>query len=234
MPPGDEPRSGSPHEPGDARREDQSPPPRPPSSADLPRSRRIPGDIGWRPDPADAQGGGLDEPGLALRLLSVAPFFIAGITGVLALVGWVFVFVLGVGTQPTIWAWARGRPSIEVAGQVALVLLLGLACAALTALAMIAALRGLRAAAGRRFWIVTQVTAGALAVAMVVVERRFPAFFDELGIGGWEWWLLFSVVALAMVTANLRMRRERAGHDRRLGRGEPSGREDRAGGRGAG
>ena len=177
----------------------------------MPRSRRIPGDIGWRPEPDAADRAGVVEPGLILRLLSVVGFFVAGVTGVIALVGWALVFVVGLGDQPTIWGWARGRPAGEVVAQVVLVVLLGVVCAGVTLVAMWAAWRGLQASAGRRFWVATQAVVGVVAVGLVVVDRRYPAALEEVGVGGWEWWLLSGVVALALVTAHLRMRRAGAG-----------------------
>ncbi|HQG03859.1 MAG TPA: hypothetical protein PK838_06005, partial [Thermoleophilia bacterium] len=65
--------------------------------------RTIPGEIGWKPDAPDAGGaggGGAHEgPGLVLRVLSIVPFLVVGMVGVVALVGWALMFVVGYGEQ---------------------------------------------------------------------------------------------------------------------------------------
>src|SRR5665648_1219029 len=82
---------------------------------EMPRSRRIPGDIGWKPDADDVAraagtgrgGAGLGRagavgPGLALRIVSVIPFIVGGVVGAIALASWVLIFLLGFGDQDTI------------------------------------------------------------------------------------------------------------------------------------
>lgn len=198
---------------------------------DMPRSRRIPGDIGWKPEaddvaraagtsrggagPEDRGGAGLGRagvagPGLALRIVSVIPFIFGGVVGAIALASWVLIFLLGFGDQETIWAWASGRPASEVVTQVALVLLLGLASLAVAGTALWAALHGFHGESGRVFWTAAQLVLGLSALGMVAVDRFSPEVFDGIGLGTFDWWLLFALVALGLVTARLRTRVARA------------------------
>lgn len=192
----------------------------------MPPSRRIPGDIGWKPDVADVErvadqargddgarargvgprDGGGSEPGLVLRILSVVPFFILGVVGAIGLAGWALIFVFGLGAQQPVWEWASGRPAGDVVKQVSLVLALGLACLAVAGAALWAGLYGIRAESGRVFWVGAEAFLGLLALAMVVVDWRWPRFADDLGLSDVEWWLLFAVVAEGLVTARLRSR----------------------------
>ncbi len=214
----------------------------PQSPPGMPRGRGIPGEIGWKPDPADVdysggpdgpgegsgtphgpgrQGGpgrGGSGPGLVLRLVSIVPFLVGGVVGVIALVGWAFLFIFGAGDQETIWAWASGRPAGEVVTQVALVLLLGMGAMAVTVGAMWAGLHGFTAGSGMAFWTAVQVVFGLLVIGMVALDRLAANVAEDVGLGSAEWWLLFAVVALGLVAARLRARAARPQDVRRDGR----------------
>jgi hypothetical protein len=208
----------------------------------MPDGRGIPGEIGWKPDPADvdrsggpdrpgegsvtpdgpgrpgASGRGGSGPGPVLRLVSIVPFLVGGVVGVIALVGWAFLFVFGAGDQETIWAWASGRPAGEVVTQVALVLLLGMGAMALTVGAMWAGLHGFTVGSGVVFWTSVQMVFGLLAIGMVAMDRLVPDVAEDAGLGTAEWWLLFAMVALGLVAARLRARAARPQDVRRDGR----------------
>lgn len=200
-------------------------------SGGLPPARTIPGDIGWKPSPEDVDRGGERDgapavpeeppgsfagasravgPGLVLRLASIVPFLIAGVVGVVALVGWTLLFIFGFGRQESVWSWAAGRPAADVVGQVVLVLLLGLASVAFTVLAIWAGLRAFKPGSGVVFWTVAQVVFGALAVGMVVADRLAADTLVEVGLSRAEWWVLFAGVAASMVVARLRARAAQA------------------------
>jgi hypothetical protein len=211
---------------------------RPP--AGLPPSRTIPGDIGWKPDERDVDRSGGPEsrsqtgspggprdgvgtgpgggPGLALRLLSIVPFVVGGVVGVVALLGWALLFVFGAGDQETLWAWVSGRPTGEVVAQVALVLALGVACVAVTVLAMWAGLHAFQVESGVVFWTSAQLVYAALAIGMVLLDRLAPEAAADTGLGAVEWWLLFAFVGFGLVVARLRARAVRPVNGRRDGR----------------
>ncbi|HQJ98127.1 MAG TPA: hypothetical protein PLB30_06230 [Thermoleophilia bacterium] len=190
--------------------------------------RTIPGEIGWKPDAPDAgdAGGGGERPGpggrsgahegpgLVLRVLSTVPFLVVGMVGVVALVGWALMFVVGYGEQEAVWTWAAGRPGGEVATQILVVVLLGLVCLAGTGLALWAAVHGFGAASGPRFWTASQVVFGAAAVGMLAADRARGDAVGGAIVGRTQWWITFAGVILSLVLFWLRARAVPASDDR--------------------
>jgi hypothetical protein len=178
---------------------------------------RKPGEHGWKPSEEDISAAQQPGSGIVLRALSVIPFVALGVLGVLALVAWVAVFVFGVGNiNGAVWTWAHGKPAAEVVTQVALLLLLGLACAAVAGLSIFATAYGFKERQPRFFWPAAETLWGALLVLLVWASASHPALMRDLGLTGVQWWFTFLWLAFAMVVAGLRLRR--AGHDEEDGR----------------
>lgn len=174
---------------------------------------RKPGDPGWKPSEQDIAGAQRPMAGLVLRTVSVIPFVALGVLGVLSLVAWAAVFVFGVGNpNGAVWTWAQGRPAGEVLVQVALMLLLGLACLALAVGSIYATMLGVKEWQPWWFWPAAQAVFGVLAILLVWGGRAHPAAMEELGLTGLQYWFAFAWLAFSIVTAGLRMRRR--GHDR--------------------
>ena len=173
---------------------------------------RKPGDPGWKPSEEDIQAAQRPQAGLVLRAVSVIPFVALGVIGVLALVAWAAVFVFGVGnSNGAVWTWAQGKPAGEVITQIALMLLIGVACAAFAGLAIFATAYGVKPRQPWYFWPAAQTVFGVLLILLVVGDRKYPALMEDVGLTGVEWWFLFLWLAFSMVVAGLRMRRR--GHD---------------------
>ena len=127
--------------------------------------------------------------------------------GLLAVVSWVLIIVLGAGSGDPIWQAARGCPRPSCSGRLVLAVLIGLAPLVVTAAASWATARGFREDAGRPFWTITQSVWGLAAVGLVVLDRSRAAWLEELGFSTLDWWFAFGVVAFAMIVAGVRLRR---------------------------
>ena len=175
---------------------------------------RRPGDPGWRPSAAEVEAAEEHEAGLALRVLSVLPFILAGAFGVIAFVAWIVVLVLGVGTdRGPVWAWAQGRPAREVLIQVGLLVLIGAVCAGVVALSIYATTYGFRMQQPRHFWGIAQGVFSALGFLLLLGRTMFPAFMQDIGLTGGQWYFAFALVAFAMIVVGLRMRRAKEDED---------------------
>jgi hypothetical protein len=178
---------------------------------------RKPGDPGWKPSEEDIEAA-QQRPaaGLVLRAVSVIPFIALGVLGVLSLVAWVAVFIFGVGSSnAAVWTWAQGKPAGEVVSQVALMLLLGLACLGVAVGSMFATLYGVKERQPWWFWPAAQTVFGGLLILLIWGSRAHPAVMSDLGLTGLTWWFMFAWLAFSMIAAGLRMRRR--GHDGRDG-----------------
>jgi len=173
--------------------------------------RRVPGDLGWRLEDgsqSSSPGDPTPQPGGLLRVLSVIPFVVLGAVAVIALVGWLLIFVLGVGEQESLWAWASGLSGGEILRGLAVVLGLGLGCLVALVLAMWATLYGFRLDASRLFWTAWQVAAAAALVALIVTEA-VASSRDAVGLRPFD--VLFLAVALVAAFVVFRLRSRDAG-----------------------
>jgi hypothetical protein len=174
---------------------------------------RKPGDPGWKPSDEDVRAA-QQRPaaGLVLRVVSVIPFVALGVLGVLSLVSWAAVFVFGVGNDNgAVWTWAQGRPLGEVIVQVALMLLLGLACLAVAVGSICATMIGVKERQPRWFWLVAQLVFGGLLILLIWGSRAHADVMQQLELTGLTFWFMFVWLAFSMTVAGLRMRR--LGHD---------------------
>ena len=172
---------------------------------------RKPGDPGWKPSAEDIRAAEAPRPQFALRVLSVLPFILLGAFAVIAFVAWIAVIVFGLGTENgTIWQWAAGRSAGEVVSQLALAVAIAAIPVAVAILSIWATLRGFDDGPALHFWLFTEVVFAAAALALVLGRSRWPEFMDSIALKGTEWWFAFAVVAFAMTTAHLRVRRDRS------------------------
>lgn len=168
-----------------------------------------PGDAGWRPDPASQVDAGPSHPGLTLRVLSVVPFVLAGAIGVIALVSWLLVLVLGIGIdRGAVWQWAAGRSAGEVIVQGGLLILVGAACAALVVASIYATGIGFSVAQPRWFWPLSEGICVALALILVAGRTVAPDTMAAIGLSGQDWFFALGVIVFSAIV--IRMRRRRA------------------------
>jgi len=171
---------------------------------------RKPGDPGWKPSAEDIRAAEAPRPQFALRVLSVLPFILLGAFAVIAFVAWIAVIVFGLGTENgTIWQWAAGRSAGEVVSQLALAVAIAAIPVAVAILSIWATLRGFDDGPALYFWLFTEIVFAASALALVLGRMQWPEFMDGIALKGTEWWFAFVVVAYAMTTAHLRVRRDR-------------------------
>jgi len=171
---------------------------------------RKPGDPGWKPSDEDVLAAQRPEPGLALRVIPVIPFILAGAFGVIALVAWIVVLVLGVGTdRGAAWSWAKAKPAADVVTQVGLLVLIGLVCAGVVALSIYATTYGFRTHQPRYFWGIAQGVFSALGFLLLLGRTMFLDFMKDIGLTGGQWYFAFGLVAFAMIVVGLRGRRGR-------------------------
>jgi len=169
---------------------------------------RKPGDPGWAPSEEDILAAQRPEPGLALRVVSVIPFILAGAFGVIAFVAWIVVLVLGVGTdRGAAWTWAKGKPAAEVVTQVGLLILIGFLCAGVVALSIYATTYGFRTQQPRYFWGIAQGVFSALGFLLLLGRTMFPDLMNSIGLTGGQWYFAFGLAAFAMIVVGLRIRR---------------------------
>lgn len=160
-------------------------------------------------EPADEEAAGPEAPSvdILLRALSVLPFLLVAAVGLLAVVSWVLIIVLGAGSAEPIWDAVAGMSAGELVWQLLLAVLIGVAALLVTVLGSWATAHGFQEGSGRPFWIMTQGVWGLVAVGLVYVERTWDASLRDLGLSGLEWWFGLGVVAFAMILAGVRLRR---------------------------
>ncbi len=155
----------------------------------------------------DEEAGPYPGSDLFLRALSIIPFLIAAALGLIGVVGWVVVMLLGAGSGQPVWRAVRGLSPASLVWESALVLSLGLACLAVIVLASWAAAHGFGEGSGRTFWRVTQGLWGLTMVGIVLLWRAAPHWIVESGFASTDVWFAFAVVAYAVVIAGIRLRR---------------------------
>lgn len=147
---------------------------------------------------------------LALRLLSVVPFVLLGALGVIATVSWFVVLVLGVGLdRGAVWAWAAGRPFFEGAGQVVLLLLVGVACGGVVVLSIYATLRGFGDRQPAWFWPLSEAVCLLVGGGLLLAQAQTPQTLSEIGLTGLDWVFTLAVVTYSAVVIHLRWRQAR-------------------------
>ena len=144
---------------------------------------------------------------VVIRALSVIPFVLIAALGLISVVSWLLIIVLGVGSGDPIWEVVQGLSAAELLWQMLLAVFIGLVPAGVTLVASWATARGFREDAGRTFWTVVQSLWGLAAVGLVVVDRTRQAWLEEMGFSALDWWFMFGVVAFAMILAGVRLRR---------------------------
>lgn len=148
-----------------------------------------------------------DGSGIVIRLLSVAPFLLLAVFGLIGVVGWFFVFIFGAGPGVPIWEAVRGHSPAEVARQVLLLLLLGLAPLAVVLAASWATGRGFREDSGRMFWSVVEAMWSLAGLGSLYVWTMQRDLIGRAGLSSADWWFIFGLVAFAVVCAGVRLRR---------------------------
>ena len=144
---------------------------------------------------------------IVVRALSVIPFLLIAALGLIGIVGWALIVVLGVGGADPIWVAAQGLSAWELLWQLLLAVLIGLAPLFVTLAASWATARGFREASGRTFWTVTQSLWGLAGIGLIYVGRVRDDLLKDSGFSSTDWWFAFGVVAFAMVLAGMRLRR---------------------------
>jgi hypothetical protein len=144
---------------------------------------------------------------LILRALSIVPLLLVAALGLIAIVSWVLLLVLGVGSGDPIWVTVRDMSIGKLLEQIVVAILIGLAPLVVTLAASWAAARGFREDSTRAFWTVIQSLWGLAAVVLVVVDRTRHDWLEAAGFTALDWWFAFGVVAFAMIVAGLRLRR---------------------------
>ena len=144
---------------------------------------------------------------VVIRALSVIPFLLLAALGLIGMVSWVLIVVLGVGGGEPIWDAAQGLPAGQLIREFLVALLIGLAPLGMVLGASWATARGFRQESSRIFWTVTQGLWGLAAVGLVYVWRLQQGWVDEFELTSTDWWFAFGVVAFAMILAGVRLRR---------------------------
>jgi hypothetical protein len=144
---------------------------------------------------------------VVLRALSVLPFLLVAAIGLIAIVSWVLIIVLGAGSAEPIWDSVQGMSVGELAWQLLLAVLIGVVPVLVTVGASWATAHGFREDSGRQFWILTQGLWGLVAIGIVYADRTWQDSLRDLGLSGLEWWVGLGVVAFAMILAGFRLRR---------------------------
>jgi len=164
----------------------------------------------------EERAAGPDGPSadVAVRALSVVPFVLTAALGLIGIVSWVLIIILGIGSGDPIWVAAQGLSIPALLWQLLLVILIGLVPAGLTLVGSWAAMRGFRADASRAFWTIAQSFWGLAAVGLVALDRTRQVWIEEMGLSALDWWFLFGVVAFAMILAGVRLRRAPRTHGR--------------------
>ena len=165
-----------------------------------------PDEIGLE-DEEEAAGPDAPSRGLVTRAVSVVPFLLVAACGLIGVVGWLMIVLLGAGTGEPIWRAARGLSLAQVLWQLLLVVLIGAVPVAFILAGSWATSHGFNESSGRIFWGVTEALWGAAALGLVAVDRARPEWLTQLGLSALDWWFLFGMVAFAMTMAGVRLRR---------------------------
>ena len=165
-----------------------------------------PDDIGPE-DEEEAAGPDAPSRGLVMRGLSVVPFLLVAACGLIGVVGWLLMVLLGLGTAEPIWEAVRGLSPAQVLGQLVLVVLVGAVPVLFILAGSWATSHGFNESSGRIFWGVTEALWGLAALGLVVVERARHGWLTSLGLSRFDWWFLLGMVAFAMTMAGVRLRR---------------------------
>jgi len=173
----------------------------------------VPGELGWKLDEQGHEVSVTVEPGLPLRLLSIVPFLLVAVTGIVALIGWFVIIVFGGGVREPIWAWIAHTPARQAVPQIALAIGLGLAALAVTLLSMWAAMRGLSRTAGKLFWRASEAVFSLVAVLLLIATVTKPATVTALGVSNREWYFVFGLLGYALLVCRLRERRSESVHE---------------------
>jgi hypothetical protein len=157
----------------------------------------------------EERAAGPDGPStdVVVRALSVIPFVLVAALGLIGVISWVLIIVLGVGSGEPIWRVAQGLSVAQLFWQMLLAVLIGLIPVGITLLASWTAGRGFSEYSGRTFWTVVQALWGLAAVALVLVDRTRQVWIEEMGLSPLDWWFMFGVVAFGMILAGVRLRR---------------------------
>ena len=158
-------------------------------------------------DEEAAVGPGGASADVVLRAVSVVPFLLVAALGLIGVVSWVLIIVLGVGSAEPIWRSVQGLSVGEVLWQLTVAVLIGLVPVLITLATSWAAARGFRETSGKPFWTAVEGAWGLAAVGLVYLDRARQAWLDDLGFSRLDWWFAFGVVAFAMVLAGVRLRR---------------------------
>jgi len=158
-------------------------------------------------DEEEAAGPDAPSHGLVARALSVVPFLLVAACGLIGVVGWLIIVLLGVGTGEPIWRAIKGLSPAQVLWQLLLVVLIGAVPVLFTLAGSWATSHGFSESSGRIFWGVSEALWGLAALGLVAVDRARHVWLTDLGLSTLDWWFLFGVVAFAMIMAGVRMRR---------------------------
>jgi hypothetical protein len=158
-------------------------------------------------DEEEAVGPDGPSRGVLVRALSVVPFLLVATLGLLGIVSWVIVIILGAGGGEPIWRALDGLSPAQIVWQLLLAVLIGLTPVAAVLAASWATVHGYDERAGRTFWTVTQGVWGLAAVGLVYVRQARHDWVDQLGASSTDWWFALGVVAFAMILAGVRLRR---------------------------
>jgi hypothetical protein len=144
---------------------------------------------------------------VVVRALSVIPLLLLAALGLIGIVSWVLIIVLGIGSGEPIWDAAQGLSAGRLLWELLLALLIGLVPLAVVVAASWATARGFRQESGKTFWTVSQGFWGLAAVGLVYVWRVQHGWVDAFELTSTDWWFAFGVVAFAMILAGVRLRR---------------------------
>jgi hypothetical protein len=144
---------------------------------------------------------------VVIRALSVIPFLLLAVLGLIGVVSWVLIILFGIGSGQPIWEAVKGLSAAQVVREALLALLIGLLPLAVVLAASWATARGFREDAGRTFWTVTQGIWGIAGLGLVFVWTARHDLIARLGFAATDWWFAFGVVAFAMILAGVRLRR---------------------------
>jgi len=156
----------------------------------------------------DVQAGGRRYTGADafVRALSVVPFLIVAVLGLIGVVAWVLIMVFGLGSGQPIWRAVQGFSTTDLIRELFLAVLIGAASLAVAAGGSWATAHGFREDSGRVFWTVTQGVWGLALIGMVYVWRAPPGWLDGSGFASTDRWFAFGVVAFAVILAGVRRR----------------------------
>jgi hypothetical protein len=160
---------------------------------------------------AGPEGASVD---IVVRALSVIPFLLVAALGLIGIVSWVLIVVLGIGGGDPIWVAAQGLSTWELLWQLLLAVLIGLAPLLVTLAASWATARGFGEGSGRTFWTITQGLWGLAGLGLVYVARVREDLLGDFELSATDWWFAFGVVAFAMIFAGVRLRRAPRSHMR--------------------